>query len=132
VLKAAKNMKGYSQNEVEYNISLDETTDIFAKIINFSNDYKYIVMEKADKLRNFTPVLDYYNIRNKRQFNRVKEIQYIISKYQLTLPDLSNITSWGIINGVPRLLIMGLQVKYLGNTISKNDYHMQLYLCFLE
>jgi hypothetical protein len=29
-------------------------------------------------------------------------------------------------------LIMGLQVKYLGNTISKNDYHMQLYLCFLE
>lgn len=75
VLKLAKNAKGLAQNEVEAGLSNDYMVpeDIIAKVLEYDEGYRWIVMERAKKISSgrFKQLMDgvdilifYYYIRN--------------------------------------------------------------------
>lgn len=107
VVKVEKNRKGIAQNQVEYEIALADQTNIFAKIPNASMDYRFLIMEKAERMRNFSYIFMYFNVRNYRELFYLEPIRYNLNKYNLVPQDLARITSWGIINGRPVIIDYG-------------------------
>lgn len=107
VVKVAKNIAGIAQNEVEYRISFLEDSNLLAEVIEVSGDFKFLVMKKADIVNNFSDVLRYFNVRNRDELIRLREIQNINRKYNLLLADLKRTSSWGMINGVPVIVDYG-------------------------
>ena len=107
VVKAAKNKKGLAQNKAEYEIGLINRSDIFAKVLQASEDYKFLIMEKAEKINSITEVWKCYNVKSNREFFQLKEIKDISLKYALLLPDLSRSANWGKINGRPVIIDYG-------------------------
>ena len=107
VIKVAKNMAGVAQNKVEYQISFNDNSNLFAEVIEVSRDFKFLIMKKADRINNFSHVLKYFNVSNSREFVRLKEMQTIKWKYDLLLVDLCRKSSWGIIDGIPVIIDYG-------------------------
>ena len=107
VLKVAKNRAGIAQNESEYNISYFDNSGLFAKVIEVSNNFKFLIMEKADKVYYMSDVLEYFKVRSKRQLLKLKELQDIRRNYNLVLGDLQRKSSWGMINGKPIIIDYG-------------------------
>jgi len=97
VVKMARNFAGIAQNKAEYNISNYSDSNLFAKVIKVSNDFNFLIMEKADKIYNISEVLDYFNVRDKKELLHLEELQNIKSNYNLILGDLDRKSSWGII-----------------------------------
>jgi len=111
VVKVAKNMAGIAQNRVEHQISLRDNSNLFAKVIEVSGDFQFLIMEKADRINNFSHVLKYFNVSNNRELVRLKEMQTIQWKYNLLLADLCRNSSWGIIDGVPVIIDYGFTAQ---------------------
>ena len=107
VIKVAKNRAGIAQNESEYNISYRDNSDLFAKVIEVSNNFKFLIMEKAGKVYYISDVLEYFKVRSKRQLLNLKELQEIKRNYNLLLADLKKKSSWGMINGKPVIIDYG-------------------------
>jgi hypothetical protein len=107
VVKTAKNKKGIAQNKVEYQIASEAHTNIFAKIIDISEDFIYLIMEKAEKINYIAEVWKYYGVRSNRELFRLAEFSDITVKYGLLLPDLCRAYSWGLINGKPTIIDYG-------------------------
>ena len=107
VIKVAKNRAGIAQNESEYNISHDDNSGLFAKVIEVSNNFKFLIMEKADKIYHISEVLEYFKVRSKRQLLNLKEIQKIKRNYNLLSGDLKKKSSWGMVNGKPVIIDYG-------------------------
>lgn len=107
VVKVAKNMAGIAQNRVEHQISRRDNSNLFAKIIEVSGDFQFLIMEKADRINDFSHVLKYFNVSNTRELVRLNEMQTIQWKYNLLLADLCRNSSWGIIDGVPVIIDYG-------------------------
>ncbi|WP_300381641.1 hypothetical protein [Clostridium sp.] len=107
VVKVAKNNAGFAQNKMEYKISSTDTSNLFANVIQASDDFYALVMQKADKINNFSYVSDYFKVRNIAEVLRLKEFQDIYYKYNLLLNDLRTINNWGIINGRPVIIDYG-------------------------
>ena len=97
---------GIAQNEVEYNISFDDNSSLFAKVIEISHDFKFLIMKKANKIYYFSDVLKYFKVSSS-QFIRLKELQTIRWNYNLLLGDLCRKSSWGIIDGKPVIIDYG-------------------------
>ena len=104
VIKVAKNIAGIAQNQTEYAISNYDDSNLFAKVISISNDFYFLVMEKADKIDNISDVFRYFNVSDKRELFHLKELQNIKKKYNLLLGDFDRKSNWGIIKG--RLVII--------------------------
>lgn len=98
VVKVAKNRKGIAQNEAEYQISLTSNSVLFAKVLQVSEDYRLLIMQKAEKIIHISEVWDYFNIKNNRELYKVEEIKYISSEYNLLMADLYRPVNWGKIN----------------------------------
>ncbi|MDF2941747.1 MAG: hypothetical protein K0S01_605 [Herbinix sp.] len=107
VVKMAKNRKGIAQNKVEYQISSTAHTKIFAKVLAVSDDFIYLIMEKAEKINYISDVWKYYHVRNNRELFRLNEFRNLTSKYGLLLPDLCRPYSWGLIGGRPTIIDFG-------------------------
>ena len=107
VIKVAKNKAGIAQNKSEYKISSYDDSDLFAKVIQTSNDFSLLIMQKANKINSISYVLRYFNVTNKRELMRLKEFQNISRTYTLLLDDLCRKSSWGIINGSPAIIDYG-------------------------
>lgn len=107
VVKVAKNQKGIAQNEVEYRIKSDIDSYIFATILDTSKDYKYLIMEKADKIYSFSYILRYYHVNHMRELLKRDDIQYAIHTHHLMPVDLYKLTNWGIVNEVPVIIDYG-------------------------
>ena len=50
VIKVAKNRAGIAQNNAEYNISQYVSSGLFAKVVQVSYDFTFLIMEEADKI----------------------------------------------------------------------------------
>ena len=111
VVKVAKNMAGIAQNRVEHQISLRDNSNLFAKVIEVSGDFQFLIMKKADRINNFSHVLKYFNVSNNRELVRLEEMQTIQWKYNLLLADLCRNSSWGIIDGVPVIIDYGFTAQ---------------------
>ena len=107
VVKVAKNNAGIAQNKSEYKISANDYSNLFAKVIQSSNDFKLLIMKKADKINNILYVLKYFNVRSKRELFNSKELQTIKRNYNLLLDDFMRESSWGMINGRPVIIDYG-------------------------
>ncbi len=107
VVKAAKNRKGIEQNKAEYQISEMNHQNIFAKVAAHSEDYRFLVMEKAQRISSFAEIWKYYNVKNNRQLFSSDEFRTILVKNDLLTADLYRLSSWGIINGRPVMIDYG-------------------------
>lgn len=107
VVKVAKNRAGIAQNKMEYKISSTDPSNLFAKVTQASEDFYALVMQKADKIDNFSYVCNYFNVKNILQVLTSEEFQNLNYRYNLLLNDLCRTSSWGIINGRPVVIDYG-------------------------
>lgn len=107
VIKVAKNQAGIAQNKSEYKISFYDRSDLFAKVIQVSNDFSLLIMKKADKIKDISFVWKYFNVTNKMELFNSKELQNIKTSYNLLLGDFARENSWGMINGKPVIVDYG-------------------------
>ena len=107
VIKVAKNKAGIEQNKTEFKISNNDDFDIFADIIFAMSNYKYVVMEKAEKIKSINYVWRSLNVYSKNEFSKLSLIRNIKYKYNLLVSDLVKVTSWGIINGRLQIIDYG-------------------------
>lgn len=107
VVKVAKNMKGIAQNKAERHISLSDHSNIFAKTIHVSDDFRFLIMEKADRIRDFSGVRRYYNVKSNRELFQLQEIKSVCINHNLLLNDLYRTANWGMINNRPVIIDYG-------------------------
>ena len=107
VIKVAKNKAGVAQNKCEYRISINDTSNLFAKVAQVSDDYTLLIMEKAIKVKNISNIWNYFNVSGKNEFINLKRIQEMRRNYNLLLGDLARESNWGIINGKPVIIDYG-------------------------
>lgn len=107
VLKVAKNKAGIAQNKMEYKISLTDSSNLFAKVIQASENFNALIMEKADKITDFSYVCSYFKAENILEVLTLKEFQNLYYRYNLLLNDLCRTSSWGIINEKPVVIDYG-------------------------
>ncbi|WP_195990061.1 hypothetical protein, partial [Clostridium sp. D53t1_180928_C8] len=98
VLKIARNIKGIAQNEAEFLIFNESKSPLLARVYFVSDDCKYLIMKKANPIKNEKAFLNYFNIENKKDIKNKKSIKEIHDKYNLVWADLYKITSWGRVN----------------------------------
>lgn len=107
VLKVAKNNKGIAQNKAERHISLSDHSNIFAKTTQVSEDFRFLIMEKAVPIRDFSKVRKYFNVKNNRELFRLEEITSVFTNHNLVLNDLFRTVNWGLINNRPVIIDYG-------------------------
>lgn len=119
VMKVAKNRAGIAQNRSEYRISSRDSSKLFAEVIKVSEDFDILIMRKAHKIKDFLDILDYFKVGSSEELFRLGKFQNIQSKYNLLPSDLCRASSWGIINGRPRIIDYGftreVREKYYRN-----------------
>lgn len=107
VVKMAKNRKGLVQNKAEYQIASTNHSHIFARIAAVSEDFLYLIMEKAERIESISEVLNYYHVRNYGELFRLDNFQSVIKENNLLLADLRRRNSWGLVKGKPVIIDFG-------------------------
>ncbi|AYE35456.1 hypothetical protein [Clostridium septicum] len=107
VIKVARNKAGTAQNRAEYIISSSDYSELFAKVIYASDNFYFIIMEKANTVNTFSWVLKYFNASCNKDLVNSTKLQYIHQKYNLLWADLFKKSSWGVINGRPVIIDYG-------------------------
>jgi hypothetical protein len=120
VVKVARNKKGIVQNKAEQQISSQDEDDIFAKILAVSEDSKYLIMEKAEKVNSISEVWKYYNVHSNRELFRLEQFRGLTTKYGLLYADLYRKDSWGLVKEKPLIIDFGF-------TRETRKYYFQLF-----
>ena len=107
VIKAARNKRGIAQNKAECAIAKNDHSSMFAKIIDVSEDYHFVIMEKADRIKSISEVWRYYKVRNNRELSSLESFQKICSKHDLLMSDLYRRMNWGLVKGKPVIIDYG-------------------------
>ena len=107
VVKVAINRRGFAQNRVESHISSVDQTSLFAKITDVSDDFRLLIMEKAELINSIFDVWKFFEVKNKREFWGLESIQYVISEHDLLFVDLCRTVNWGMIGDRPVIIDYG-------------------------
>lgn len=107
VVKVARNTRGIVQNKAEYQIASSDHSHIFAKVVGVSENHKYLVMQKAERINSLSEVWEYYHVRNNRELFRIEKFREAVRKNNLLLPDLGRKNSWGKVKGKPVIIDYG-------------------------
>ena len=107
VAKAAKNRRGYAQNEVEFHISLIDSSGLFAGVVDASPDLSIIIMEKAEPIYHLSAVLRHYRVKNNRQLYLIPQIRKAMIQHKLEFADICRVQNWGMIRGRPVIVDYG-------------------------
>ena len=107
VVKYAKNIKGIAQNIEEYSIALLDDSGLFANVLKVSDDYRYLIMNKADRVKDISFVWKYFHVRSNKELYQVRKLKEITEKYNLLISDLGRAVNWGQINGKPMIIDYG-------------------------
>lgn len=122
-VKVARNAKGIGQNKAEYKIAVNDNSGLFAHIQIVSEDFKYLIMDKADKISSMAFVWKYFGVGCNKQFYKLKELKEACSKYGVLPWDLGRSVNWGQINGKPVVIDYGftweVRRRYYGPRIAK-------------
>jgi hypothetical protein len=116
VVKAAKNIKGLAQNREEFRISALDSSGLFARVFSVSDDYRYLIMDKADQIADISYVWNYFHVNSNKELYNVRKLWDIADKYNLLIRDLGRSVNWGHINGKPVIIDYGftrqVRIKY--------------------
>lgn len=107
VVKMAKNKRGLAQNKAEYQIASESDTGIFAEVTAVSDDFHYLIMEKAERIQSISEVYRFYKVRNHRELFQLECFRNISKKYNLVMADLKRHTSWGMVKNKPVIIDFG-------------------------
>ncbi len=107
VVKVARNKRGLVQNKAEYQIASSNHSPVFAKIVAVSDDFECLIMEKAEKIKSFSFIFQYYHVRNYRELFRLEDFRDFTKKYNLLFGDLRRVSSWGMVKGKPVIIDFG-------------------------
>jgi len=107
VVKVARSRRGIGQNRAEYKIASSDDSGLFAGIPAVSKRSGYLIMNKAEGIRDISYVWDYFHVKNNQELFQVPTIQEISQKYGLLLWDLGRAVNWGQINGKPVIIDYG-------------------------
>lgn len=108
VAKVAKDIRGVHQNNAEYTVHQKNKSGMFAPIEAVSEDFKVLIMAKAQKIKSMDVVFQYYKVRNSLALFRLEGLMDDISLYNLGKDDLKRSVNWGLIDGVPKIIDYGL------------------------
>ncbi len=111
VVKVAKNRKGIAQNKAEYDISKAGAPELFARIAQVSEYFDLLIMEKAEKLTDFSVVWKYFDVKNHRELFNLKQFKDLPNTYGLLPNDFVRRDSWGTIDGRPVIIDYGFTVQ---------------------
>ena len=107
MVKAAKNIKGIAQNIEEFRIAMVDDSGLFARVWDVSGDYRYLIMDKAERIRDISHVWDYFRVKNNDELFRIMKLQMVSEKYNLLIQDFGRVVNWGLIGGRPMLIDYG-------------------------
>lgn len=107
VVKSALNYGGITQNQMEYKIYNQEKNEFFAPILAISDDTKFLIMKKGERLWSINQILQYYQVYNIRELVSNSYFIEIRRTYGLAAGDLVRKSSWGMIEQVPVLVDYG-------------------------
>ncbi len=115
VIKYGRNQKGIAQNRQENELYQMYYDKIFAAILGVSEDYRILIMQKAEPYENGYELCRYYDTNTLKELLQVPEIRRLIDLYHLVGADLIKISSWGAIRGIPVLIDYGFtfHVKHI-------------------
>jgi hypothetical protein len=99
VVKAARNRKGIAQNMVECKIASEDHSPLFAEIVQASDGFDLLIMEKAERIGSMTEVWKYFGVSSNSELSRMSELRKICERHGLVIQDLCRSSSWGKING---------------------------------
>ena len=71
----------------------EEVDTLFAEVIDELKEYKYLIMKKARKIKEFKSVLKYFGVSNKDSLKNLDVIKNIISRYDLVWKEFKKETS---------------------------------------
>lgn len=107
VVKAAKNIKGLAQNIEEFRIAMVDDSGLFARVWDVSEDYRYLIMDKAERLRDISQVWNYFSVGSNNELYQVNRIREVTEKYNLMINDFGRVVNWGEIGGRPMIIDYG-------------------------
>jgi hypothetical protein len=107
VVKAARNQRGIGQNKAEYKIFLTDNSGLFANISIVSEGFGFLVMEKANRIKDISYVWNYFNVKNNQELYQMQKLQDICSRHGLLKWDFGRAVNWGQINGKPIIIDYG-------------------------
>lgn len=125
VLKLAKNNKGIEQNKTEINISKSgKYNDITANVVEFDVNGLYLIQQKAYRLteQSFKDITGLqlqgflYYLRHDKEWDgeNVKfynKVNSLVNEFELDRFDITNESSWGIINNNVVMVDYGLDMN---------------------
>lgn len=111
VVKKAKNRRGLAQNRAEQHIASMDQSGILARVLQVSEDYELLIMEKAEKIENIAEVLRYFHVDTTRELFQVQSLKMFARNYHLLLQDLRRPANWGKIHGRPVVVDYGFTRK---------------------
>lgn len=121
VIKVARNIKGVAQNKAEFLISKDDNSSLLAKVYFISDDYRYLIMKKANNIKSEIELLNYFKIQNKKELSNNKLIREIHDRHNLVWADLYKFTSWGKIKNRLVLIDYGYTKKVYNEFYKKKS-----------
>jgi hypothetical protein len=107
VVKVAKNNKGIAQNIEEYRVSRIDRSMLFARIYDISDDYRYLIMDKADSIGDISFVWDYFGVSSNKELFQVCRLRNISERYNLLIGDFGRAVNWGVIGSKPVIIDYG-------------------------
>lgn len=107
VVKAARNKRGIAQNKAEKQIEAQDHNHIFARVLAVSDDFAYLIMEKAERINSLQEVWEYYKVRSNHELFQLEEFRNLTARYNLLYADLYRKNSWGMVNQKPVIIDFG-------------------------
>jgi hypothetical protein len=123
VIKIAKDIRGIYQNQIENKVYLSRKSNFFAQVVTISEDDKWLIMRKAEKIKNIETVYKYYNVKSIQSLIMLDHLDDDITSNKLSKADLTRPSSWGFIGDVPVIIDYGLT-----HSICKKYYGLNLLL----
>lgn len=69
-----------AQNEVEIEISSVDRSGLFAKILQYSEDSNFLIMQKAEKIESMSEAWAYFGVKRSSEFYRLDVLRTIADK----------------------------------------------------
>ncbi len=74
---------------------------------DISEDYRYLIMDKAERIHDISHVWDYFQVNNNDELFHVMKLRTVSEKYNLLINDFGRVVNWGSIDGRPMIIDYG-------------------------